>query len=386
VADRGLYPRIQSPPEGSFFIFGPRGTGKSTWIEQRFPDAYRIDLLDERRFQELLVDPGLLADELRGIRPQSWVVLDEVQRVPALLNEVHRAIEERKLRFALVGSSARKLKTAGTNLLAGRAVRRDMFPFVPDELGDDFDLGAALRFGTIPVVWTAPDRDETLDAYVQLYLREEIRGEAVVRNLPGFLRFLPVSALCHGQVVSVSGLARDAGVARTTIDGYLGVLEDTLVATRLPAFEPRHRVRERKHPKLYWVDAGLVRAVKRQRGPVGSEESGPLLEGFVFTLLRAYAAARHLYDKIHYWAPAHGTIEVDFVLRRGKDLLGIEVKSQSTYSPTLTRGLRAIGDLHGVVRRVLVYRGRRTMRTSDGIDVFPVERFARLLADDELWP
>src|SRR5207245_6503882 len=174
---------------------------------------------------------------------------------------------------------ARRLKTATTNLLAGRASMRTMFPLVPAELRGDFDLERALRFGTVPLVWQSEDPRATLDAYVRLYVREEIRAEAVVRNLPAFLRFLPVAALFHGQVISVAGLARDSAAARTTIEGYLGILQDTLLATLLPAYEPRLRVRERKHPKLYWVDAGIVRAAKHQLGPVAAEERGPLFEG-----------------------------------------------------------------------------------------------------------
>ena len=292
--------RIARPPRGSFFLFGVRGVGKSTWARERLQTAHRFDLLDEGLFQSLLADPSLFAGELRRLRRGSWVVVDEVQRLPNLLNEVHRSIEERGLRFALLGSSARKLKTAGTNLLAGRALWKTMYPLVPEELGPAFDLDDTLRFGTIPLVWTADDRAKTLEAYVQLFLREEIRAEALVRNLPGFVRFLPIAALFHGQVINVSSIARDAGTARTTVSDYLEILEDTLLARRLPAFAARLRVRERKHPKLYWVDPGLVRAVKKQLGPLAVEERGPLLEGWVHTLLRAYAEERELFDEIFY--------------------------------------------------------------------------------------
>ena len=234
-----IYPRILDPPKGSFFLFGPRGTGKSTWVRATFPDAHIVDLLDETRYQSYLADIGLFAGELRTVRPRTVVVVDEVQRIPALLNEVHRHIEDRGLRFVLCGSSARKLKTAGTNLLAGRAVRRHLHPLVPSEMGEDFDLDDVLRWGTLPVIWTAPDRSDALAAYAQLYLREEVQAEALVRSLPGFARFLPIAALFHGQVLSAAGIARDAGVARTTVAGYLEILEDTLLTFTLPAFEAR---------------------------------------------------------------------------------------------------------------------------------------------------
>jgi len=184
-------------PRQSFFLLGVRGAGKSTWARRQFPDALRIDLLDEGRYEDYLADPSLFGAELASRPPGSRVVVDEIQRLPNLLNEVHRLIEERRLRFALLGSSARKLKAAGVNLLAGRALHKVMHPLTPTEFGGDFDLEAALDNGTIPLVWVSDDRRAVLESYVRLYLREEIRAEALVRNLPGFARFLPVAALYH---------------------------------------------------------------------------------------------------------------------------------------------------------------------------------------------
>ena len=381
------YSRILTPAKRSFFLHGVRGVGKSTWARETFPGAHVVDLLDEGRYQALLANPALLGLELRTLPAGRVVVLDEVQRVPALLNEVHRTIEATRRRFVLLGSSARRLKTADTNLLAGRAALRTMFPLVPAELGADFDLDRVLRFGSIPVVWQAEDPRAALEAYVQLYVREEIRIEALVRNLPAFLRFLPVAALFHGQVVNVSGLARDAATARTTIEGYLGILQDTLVATLLPAFEAKLRVRERRHPKLFWVDPGLARAVKRQLGPVAVEERGSLLEGLVLTILRAHNLDADVFDDVWYWAPAQARqTEVDFLLRRARDFLAIEVKAQARFSPQDLTGLRAIAELPRVARRILVYLGDRELRTEDGIEVWPLERFNAALADASLWP
>lgn len=381
------YRRLTAPPMGSFFLFGVRGVGKSTWAREQFPDAYGVDLLDEARYQTLLANPGLLALEIRNLPARRVVVLDEVQRVPALLNEVHRAIEASRRRFVLLGSSARRLKTATTNLLAGRAAIRTMYPLVPAELGRDFDLERVLRFGSIPLVWQADDPRATLEAYVQLYVREDIRAEAVVRNLPAFLRFLPVAALFHGQVVNVAGLARDAAAARTTVEGYVGILQDTLLATLLLAFEPRLRMRERSHPKLYWVDPGLVRAAKRQLGPVGAEERGALLEGWVFTVLRAHNEQSDLFEEITYWAPVQARqTEIDFLLRRGREYLALEVKGQARFSHTQLSGLRAIADLPRVVRRVLIYLGDRRLRTEDGIEVWPLRAWLDAVAHNRLWP
>ena len=371
------YRRTLRPPRDSFFLFGIRGVGKSTWARQQFPDAPRIDLLDEGAFHAYLRDPQRFGHELRRYRRGSWVVVDEIQRLPALLNEVHRAIEDVGLRFVLLGSSARKLKVAGTNLLAGRAVRREMHPLQPDEMGADFDLEEVLHYGSVPIIWRAPHKPDRLDAYAQLYLREEIQAEALVRNLPGFARFLPIAALFHGQVVNTAGLARDAGVARTTVTGYLDILQDTYLVTLLPPYEAKLRVKERKHSKLYWTDAGIVRAMKRQLHQPAAEERGALLEGWVYGLLRARQAYVGLYDELRYWAPSQGGTEVDFLLRRGKSFIAVEVKTTRNPGPRDFAGLRAIADLGGVKRRVLVHMGERPFNTPEGIEALPVMQFVK---------
>ncbi len=381
-----VYARLLAVPERSFFLFGVRGVGKSTWVRMMLPEATRFDLLDEALFTDLLADPALFGNLVSGIEPGGWVVVDEVQRIPALLNEVHRQIEERGVRFALLGSSARKLKSAGTNLLAGRAARKAMYPLTAAELGGDFDLDDALCFGTIPLVWAADDRRGVLESYTHLYLREEIRAEAAVRNLPGFVRFLPVAGLMHAQTLNVAGLARDTGVARNTVAGYLEVLEDTLLVTRLEAFEAKLRVRERRRPKLYWVDPGLVRAVKRQLGPVAAEERGALLEGWVYGLLRAHNEIQDIFDAIAYWSPTESDAEVDFLLTRGNEHLAVEVKASTGYNTTMLKGLRAIDGLAGLTRRILIYNGARDFTTEDGIHVWPLDHFHEALAADRLWP
>ena len=380
------YQRLNQAPEQSFFLFGMRGVGKSTWVRATLPGATYVDLLDEALYQDLLADPSLFAQSIAHLAPGDWVVVDEVQRLPALLNEVHRAIESRRLRFALLGSSARKLKAAGVNLLAGRALYKTMFPLTASELGSAFDLARVLRYGSVPLVWTSQQPRAVLEAYVQLYLREEIRVEALVRNLPGFVRFLPLAAMLNAQVINVSGIARDAGVARTTVQGYLDILEDTLLTFRLPAFEAKLRVRERKLPKLYWVDAGVVRGVKRQLGEVAAEERGSLFEGWVVTTLRTHAEVLELYDEMSYWSPHQSEVEVDLLLRRHREFLAIEVKATARYNTALLKGLRAIEGLPGLARRILVYAGNRSFRSSDGIEIWPAKRWAAAVATDSLWP
>jgi uncharacterized protein len=208
-----------------------------------------------------------------------------------------------------------------------------------------------------------------------------------VRNLPGFARFLPVAALCHGQTINVAGLARDAGVARTTVEGYIQILEDTLLARRLPAYTARLRVRERKHPKLYWIDPGVARAAKTAYGPLVPEERGALLEGFIHTLLITYAAERDLAEDLTYWSPASSRVtEVDFLLRRGDEHCALEIKAATRVQSQHLAGLRAISPLPGLRRRVLVHNGERPGRTEDGIDLWPIETLLEALQTDSLWP
>lgn len=378
--------RIAALPAQSFFLFGPRGSGKTTWIRQALPGATLLDLRDERLFRQLASLPGHLGDRLRAVPTGSWVIIDEVQRLPEVLHEVHRAIDERGLSFALTGSSARKLRRAGVNLLGGRALRRAMFPFVPEEYAGAFDLDAALRHGTLPIVHAAPDKDEALQAYVDVYLREEVQSEALVRNLPAFARFLPIAALFHGQTLNLASLARDAMVARATVEDYLTILEDTHLAFRVPSFGARLRVRERVHPKLYWIDPGVVRALRGHQGALRSEERGPLLEGFVAMVLRAYAEHRKAFQSLSTWAPREGRLEVDFLATRGEEHVAIEVKASTRFRTEELGGLEAIGALAGVRRRLYVYLGAERLRHASGIEAVPLGEFLRELEGGALFP
>jgi predicted AAA+ superfamily ATPase len=377
--------RILEAPKQSFFLLGPRGSGKTTWLKSKFSDAHFIDLLSEETYHRFLSNPGQFARELSAVSTGGWVVVDEVQRLPDLLNEVHRFIEERRLNFVLCGSSARKLKRAGVNLLAGRALNRAMHPFVPEELGELFNLEEAMRYGCLPIVHDSTEKQETLAAYARLYLKEEIQAEALVRNLPGFARFLPVAALFHGQSINVTNIAREAGVARTTVAGYLDILEETLLCFRLPAYEAKLRVRERKLPKWYWCDPGIVRAMKRSTGALVVEEKGALFEGMVAQLLRTYKDYRRLFDDMYYWGAAgRSGMEVDFILVRGEELIAVEVKSGNTFIDAWCRDLRTTKSIKGLKRRIVVYPQGPAMKTRDGIDILPFTRFAALLATGEL--
>ncbi|MBM3318532.1 MAG: ATP-binding protein [Candidatus Eisenbacteria bacterium] len=370
------YERRLQPPSSSFFLFGMRGVGKTTWARDRFPDAHWIDLLREDVYQSHLVETRLFRRELAHLPPGSWVVVDEIQRLPSLLNEIHSLIEERGLRFVLLGSSARKLRRAGVNLLGGRALQRILSPLLPSEVGHRYCVDEVLRYGSLPLIWNAASREDQLEAYVQLYLKAEIQAEALVRNLPGFARFLPVASLFHGQVLNVEGLARDSGLARSTVQGYLDILEDTLLAFRVRAFEGRLRVKERRHPKLYWLDSGVARAARKQYHAPSPEERGSLFEGLIAQLLRAHQALdRRLYDELYYWAVGKTALEVDFLLQRGDSFTAIEAKARERLDSTAFAGLRAVAELPNVSRRILVYLGDRRLRHETGVEVLPFASF-----------
>lgn len=380
-----FYARLFQCPKSSFFLLGPRGTGKTTLVRSLRLANHEVSLLDEETFQRYLVRPRTFYEELSSLKAGQWVFIDEIQRLPNLLNEIHRLIEDKKLRFILTGSSARKLRRAGVNLLAGRASTRYLYPLTPMEMGGDFCLNAALDMGTIPLVLHAEDKRETLKSYVQTYLKEEIQAEAIVRNLAGFSRFLPVAALLHGQTINLSNIARDCEVGRPTVSGFFQILQDTLLLKTLSAYDAKLRVRERKRPKCYFIDPGLVRGIKRQYGPVTVEERGPLFEGLMFTLLMFQKDTFDDFEEVFYWSPAESRhVEVDFLLIQGKDKIAIEAKSTDTIRPEYLKGLRAIAGLKGIRRKILVYCGHSRRMMQDGIEVLPFSDFVEVLRNRTL--
>lgn len=377
-----MYKRIFVTPKTSFFLFGPRGTGKSTLLKNHFPKATLFNLLLEREYQGYLVDPESFYNKVQAIPKGQWVIVDEIQRIPELLNYIHQLIEEKKWNFVLTGSSARKLRKAGTNLLAGRAITKHLFPFLPAELGQDFSLSEALRYGTLPIVWDSTDRNETLRSYVETYLRHEIKEEALVKNLAGFARFLQVASLYHAQTLNISNVARDCEVARMTVNSFFEILEDTLIGFRLYPFTAKLKIRESQHPKFYFCDSGLVRALKNKYSPVHSDETGPLFEGFILHMLRSYQSYDRTIDDIFYWRPAEATqTEVDFLVKKGDEFCAIEVKSTSKLRPTDLKGLRAIEKLPGLKRRILIYTGKDAQLIEKKIEIMNVQNFSKALSD-----
>ena len=382
-----MYARELELPERSFFLFGPRGTGKTTWLRSILGGAHWFDLLLDRELVRLTRAPGRFTEEVEALPRGSWVVVDEVQRLPRLLNEVQDLLvrHPRRHRFALTGSSARKLRRGEANLLAGRAVNRRFFPLTAGELGRDFDVDAILRFGCLPGVCAEHEaaRIDVLEAYAENYLTQEIRHEALVKNLESFTRFLEVAALVNAQVTNVAGIARDAGVARPTVQGYFEILVDTLVGTWLPAWRPRAKVKELAHPKFYFFDTGAVRALGgRLREPLGDEERGRLLETYVLHELRAHLNRSGCGGRLSYWRTPAGS-EVDFVWTRAARAVGVEVKASQRWR----RGDgAALSELHREkrIRRAFgVYLGRERLR--DGpVLVLPIRAFLESLCGGDV--
>lgn len=367
--------RVFSLPKSSCFLFGPRGTGKSTWLQAALPQALRLDLLDPATQRGYLARPERLR-ELLDAHPQACdIVIDEVQKAPALLDVVHALIESRPaLRFVLTGSSARKLRRGSANLLGGRLLNCSLHPFMAAELGSAFSLDRALRLGLVPLVWAAEDPDATLRAYASLYLREEVQAEALVRDIGAFARFLEAVSFSHAAQLNLSTIARECQIGRKTVEGYLGILEDLLLAWRVPVFARRAQRQLVAHDKLYLFDTGVFRSL-RPAGPLDRREEieGAALEGLVAQHLRAWAAYRDPRIGLHYWRTRSG-VEVDFVLYGENAFAAIEVKRAAKFERSDLSALRAFGQDYPEAQRALLYLGRERLRI-DGISVIPCAEF-----------
>jgi predicted AAA+ superfamily ATPase len=363
--------RFFKAPRQSFFLLGPRGTGKTLWTKRAFPKALRFDLLQPELVRQMAARPERLRAAVEGSPRTHTVIIDEVQKVPQLLDVVHALIEERKsLRFVLTGSSARKLRRGGVDLLAGRAVMRALHPFMAGEVGG-FDLDAALGLGMLPLVRFAKSPRDVLRTYTALYVREEVQLEALVKNVGSFARFLEAISFSHGALLNVSNVARECEVERKTVEGYVGVLEDLLLAFRLPVFARRAKRALVVHEKIYLFDAGVFRSL-RPSGPLdrSSEIDGAALEGLVAQHLRAWIDYRGRGDVLHYWRTRSG-VEVDFVMYGPSGLVAIDVMHQGNVRPADTKSLRAFLEDYPEARAVLLYRGRERLRYGT-VDCVPV--------------
>ena len=378
--------RIHLPPSGeeTFFLWGPRQTGKSTLLRATYPRAHWIDLLKADEYRRYLQRPELLREELAALQHVPFVVIDEIQKLPAMLDEVHWLHENRKIHFALCGSSARKVRRGGANLLGGRAMRYEMLGLVSSELGRDWDLARMLNNGYLPEILLGTNPQKRLDAYVSNYLKEEVAAEGLVRNLPAFSSFLGLAALSDTEPVNFSTIARDCGVSSQSVKGYYQILEDTLLGRWLPAYQKRPKRRVIKAPKFYFFDVGVVNHLARRgRLEPGSELFGKAFENWCFHELNACNSYREALIDLSYWRLASG-LEVDFVVN---DMaLAIEAKAVSKIRADHLKGLRALQEEYSNIgKRIVVCLEQKPRRTEDGIDILPVARFCELLWDGALF-
>lgn len=370
-----MYPRFFKPPHQSYFLFGPRGTGKSTWLKQEYPDAYWVDLLDPELFRLFSAAPERLRSILDEQSQKKIVVIDEVQKVPELLDVIHSLIEEKKgYQFVMTGSSARKLKKQGVNLLGGRALLRHMPPFFASELGKSFSLKMNLKHGMLPIVIDSSFPEEILKAYAGVYLKEEVQAEGIIRNIGDFARFLETMSFSHASVINASNIARECQIARKTVDSFLSILEDLLLSFQLTVFTRKAKRKLITHPKFYFFDSGVYYSIRpKNLFDVASEKEGAALEGLVAQHLKGWVNAQTENHQLHFWQTA-SKLEVDFIVSGPTCFCAIEVKNGTTIHPDDLRGLAAFGEDYPEASRILLYRGKHRYKER-GILCCPVEEY-----------
>lgn len=378
-----LIQRCFQSPDRSYFLLGPRGTGKTTLIRDRYHDALWIDLLKPDVLRSYMARPERLQDVVKANPGKKVVVIDEIQQSPALLSVVHSLIEEKHgLQFILTGSSARKLKRTSANLLGGRALKRTLHPFIAAELGGAFDLDTALRDGMLPLLYQQQNPQDILQAYITLYLREEIQAEGLVRNLENFSRFLEVITFSHASILNVANIARECEVKRKTVENYIEILEELLLAIRLPVFTKRAKRELSSHPKFYIFDAGVFNAL-RPKGILDKtdEINGAGLEGMVAQHLFAWNDYGNETHSIGYWRTRSG-VEVDFVVYGPKGFWAIEVKNSRRVNPHDTKALEAFLTDYPMAKALLLYRGSERIQY-DNVLCMPADEFLLGLQPNE---
>ncbi|OGT22909.1 MAG: ATPase [Gammaproteobacteria bacterium RIFCSPHIGHO2_02_FULL_42_13] len=367
--------RLFRAPDQSYFLLGPRGTGKSTLVAQLYPKGLYIDLLLAPIRRNYFTRPELLLNTVRAQPSGQTIIIDEIQKVPELLDLVHLLIEERQgWQFVLTGSSARKLKQSGVDLLGGRALKKGLHPFMAAELGKHFDFEGALKYGLLPLRFATTNPLETLSSYVTLYLEEEVKMEGLVRHIEPFARFLEVLSFSHGSIVNLSNIARESAVKRSTAESWFSIVKDLLIAYQVPIFTRRAKRHLVSQPKFYFFDVGVYRALRLTSvfDPI-SEIDGAALEGLVAQHLRAwidYTIASH---KLYFWRTKTG-LEVDFVIFGEMGLWAIEVKNSQHVHPKDLKGLNEFRCDYPEAKVLLLYRGQETLKMHD-IQCMPCQEF-----------
>jgi predicted AAA+ superfamily ATPase len=378
-----IYTRDIAAPETSFFLFGPRGTGKSTWLHKKFAQGYFVDLLSSSTALRYQKAPDELRHEVLALPKERWIIVDAVQKVPPLLDEVHFLMErEGHKKFVLSGSSARKLKRGGANLLAGRALLRKMFPLNAHETEHTIPLEQSIDHGMLPMSVNLPDgeqREEFLLSYVETYINEEIKYEGLVRQIGAFARFLEVASLSAGTQINVSALARNVGLGRDTVRGYFSIFEDTLLGTWLQAYRPRAKVKEVLRPKFYWFDSGVLNAAAQGfTQPMPREWKGVLLEHLIYNEILSFLEYSRGKGSLGFWKVPSGA-EIDFIWWYGARVVGIEVKVTERWRPEHLKGIRSFSSRETqLAASYVVYLGDRELRV-EGTWVLPARKFLREL-------
>ncbi len=360
---------IDTEMKASVFLFGPRGTGKTHWLKNTFPSAIYLDLLDDATYTELLGDPKALSRKIPKAY-NDWVIIDEVQKIPNLLNEVHRLIEHQDHRFILTGSSARALRKKGVNLLAGRALTYHMHPLTATELSNDFDLAFSIKYGTLPMTYSVNNPEHFLKSYIQTYLKEEVQQEALTRSLSLFTKFLQTASFSQGETINYSNIAREIGSNHQSVRNFFDILEDLLIAYRLPVFTHRAKRDVITQPKFYYFDTGIYRAI-RPKGVLDSEEelSGAAFETLFFQQAKALNDYFFWGYEFYYWR-TRTQQEVDFVLYGERGLYAIEIKRKAKLTPQDFKGLYLFKKDYPMAKCIMLYGGDRTYYDNE-VQVIP---------------
>lgn len=371
---------LENENNDSVFLWGARQVGKTTLLEQLYPEVRYYDLLKANEFERFFRRPEILGEELESMKEGELVIIDEIQKVPQLLDEIHALIHKKKIRFILSGSSPRKIIRSGANLLGGRAVKKILFPLVSAEI-PDFDLIKAINNGMIPRHYMVNNPWERFSAYIGVYLNEEIREEALSRNLKSFSRFLEVAALSNGEMIVYKNIAQDCGIDHRTVKDYFEILNDTLIGYLIPGFTATTKRRAIQAPKFYFFDVGIVNYLLNRKNLLpGNESFGHSFEHFIFQEIMAFLGYTQSSERITYWRTSSG-YEVDIIIGNGR--IAIEIKSTDEVKSRHLKGLKAFKEDFPQARTIIVSLDKYP-RIMNGVEIIPAEQFLKALWNSDI--